>query len=67
MSLENDIYFSKVRLNTSIGIKSIYYNLKNNAVETKNVNVPTARLSLSASLYKKNGMFTHLLLSLIHI
>ena len=61
MSLENDIYFSKVRLNTSIGLKSIYYNLKNNDVETKNVNVPTARLSLSASLYKKNGMFTHLL------
>ena len=61
MSLENDIYFSKVRLNTSIGLKSIYYNLKNNAVETKNVNVPTARLSLSSSLYKKNGMFTHLL------
>ncbi len=61
MSLENDIYFSKVRLNTSIGIKSIYYNLKNNDVETNNVNVPTARLSLSASLYKKNGMFTHLL------
>ena len=56
----NNTYLSKINISSSIGVKSIKYDL-NDGVETKNINVPNFKLDLSSTFIKKKNMHIHLI------
>ena len=56
----NNAYLSNINISTSIGVKSIKYNL-NKGVETKDINVPNFKLDLSSTFIKKKSMNIHLI------
>ena len=53
-------YFSKAHLQSSFGIKSIKYNLRDD-IKTKNVNVPNFKLIISSMFIKKVNMDKHII------
>ena len=56
----NNSYISNIHVSSSIGLKSIKYNL-NDGVKTKDINVPNFKLDLSSTYIKKNMMNTYLI------
>jgi len=59
--LSNFSQFSAYQVATSIGLKSISYNLKNENFKTNTVVVPSFKLDISSLYLRKDGMTTHTL------
>jgi len=53
-------YFSKINFKSSLGIKSIKYNLRD-GIKTKDVNVPNLKFSINSIFVKKVKMHSHII------
>ena len=56
----NQTYFNGLNINSSLGVKSIHYNLDNGA-QSNSVNVPNFKLDISTLFYRKDKMNLHVL------
>ena len=54
-SLSKYAYINGFNISSNIGLKSINYDLSNNAQKTKNINVPNALLDISTIFLKNDG------------
>ena len=54
-SLSRYAYINGFNISSNIGLKSINYDLSNNAQKTKNINVPNALLDISTIFLKNDG------------
>ena len=56
----NQTYFNGLNINSSLGVKSIHYNLDDGA-QSNSVNVPNFKLDISTLFYRKDKMNLHVL------
>ena len=56
----NQTYFNGLNINSSLGVKSIHYNLDDGA-QSNSVNVPNFKLDISTMFYRKDKMNLHVL------
>ena len=56
----NQTYFNGLNINSSLGVKSIHYNLDDGA-KSNSVNVPNFKLDISTLFYRKDKMNLHVL------
>ena len=56
----NQTYFNGLIINSSLGVKSIHYNLDDGA-QSNSVNVPNFKLDISTLFYRKDKMNLHVL------
>tara|TARA_Y100000768_G_scaffold198528_1_gene149240 strand:+ start:5389 stop:7746 length:2358 start_codon:yes stop_codon:yes gene_type:complete len=56
----NQSYFNGLNINSSLGVKSIHYNLDDGA-QSKSVNVPNFKIDISTLFYRKDKMDLHIL------
>ena len=56
----NQTYFNGLNINSSLGVKSIHYNLDDSA-KSNSVNVPNFKLDISTMFYRKDKMNLHVL------
>ena len=56
----NQTYFNGLNINSSLGVKSIHYNLDDSA-KSNSVNVPNFKLDISTLFYRKDKMNLHVL------
>ncbi len=56
----NQTYFNGLNINSSLGVKSIHYNLDGGA-QSNSVNVPNFKLDISTLFYRKDKMNLHVL------
>ena len=56
----NQTYFNGLNINSSLGVKSIHYNL-NDGAQSNSVNVPNFKLDISTLFYRKDKMNLHVL------
>ena len=61
LSISNQAYFNGVSVSSSLGLKSIKYNLDNKSTETNSVNVPNFKIDISTLFFKKDKMNLHIL------
>ena len=56
----NQTYFNGLNINSSLGVKSIHYNL-DDGTQSNSVNVPNFKLDISTLFYRKDKMNLHVL------
>ena len=56
----NQSYFNGLNINSSLGVKSIHYNLDDGA-QSNSVNVPNFKIDISTLFYRKDKMDLHIL------
>ena len=61
LEVSNFSQFSTYQVATSVGLKSISYDLKNNNFKTNTVVVPSFKLDITSLYLRKDGMTTHTL------
>ena len=59
--ITNYMSLNGLNISSSLGFKSINYDLDNKVIDTNSVNVPSFKLDINALYYKKDKMAVHLL------
>ena len=60
-NITNQTYFNGINLSSSLGLKSIKYNLDDKSMKTNSVNVPNFKIDVSTLFIKRDKMNLHIL------